>query len=100
MNIKGDDTVSQAPDYDTSPVIYLSDDQVEALGITDIPKPGKSYTLRVVAVAVSVTASQEEPGEVEDEGETEGPEVRLTLKLTDIEIVDSGKSIASSLYGE
>ena len=96
MNIKGDDSVTAAPDYDASPCIYLSDDQVEALGIKSPPAPGKVYQLRVTAVATSVTASQEEAEEVAEEGS--GPDVRLTLKLTDITIVDSGKSIADSLY--
>lgn len=96
MNIKSDDMVAPSDDYDPSPCIYLSDDQVEALGITDVPLPGKTYQLKVVAVATSVTAEAEESDEKAAEGSK--PDVRLTLKLTDITVVDSGKSIASTLY--
>ena len=98
MNIKSDDTAEPSEGYDCSPTIWLSDDQCEALGITSPPAPGKVYHLKVVAVATSVTAEMEEPDEAATEGSA--PDVRLTLKLTDIEIVDSGKSIAASLYGE
>ncbi|CAB4124977.1 hypothetical protein UFOVP61_52 [uncultured Caudovirales phage] len=95
MNIKGDDAAMPA-DYDCCPVIYLSDDQVEALGITSPPAPGKVYNLQVVAVATSVTASMEGADEKAEEGSA--PDVRLTLKLTDITVTDSGKSIADTLY--
>ena len=83
---------------DCCPCIYLNDDQVEALGIKSPPLPGKVYHLKVIAVAQSVTATAEEADEAAKEGN--GPDVMLTLKLTDIEIVDSGKSTASVLYGE
>jgi hypothetical protein len=95
MNTKSDNS-SMPSDFDCCPCIYLTDDQVEALGITSPPAPGKVYQLQVVAVATSVTASMEEAGEVAEEGSA--PDVRLTLKLTDITIVDSGKSIADTLY--
>lgn len=96
MNIKPEGP--EVADYDSCPCIYLNDDQVEALGITTPPPPGKVFQLQVVAVATSVTASMEEADEKATEGSA--PDVRLTLKLTDITIVDSGKSIAASLYGE
>jgi len=98
MNIKSDDMAMASADYDACPCIYLTDDQVEALGITSPPAPGKTYKLAVIAVATRVTASQEEASEVAEEGNK--PDVSLTLKLTDITIVDSGKTIAESLYGE
>lgn len=96
MNIKPEGP--EVAEYDSCPCIYLNDDQVEALGITTPPPPGKTYQLRVVAVVKSVTAEAEEAAEKPTEGNA--PDVYLTLKLTDIEIVDSGKSIAASLYGE
>ena len=96
MNTKSDDMVAPSDDYDSSPCIYLSDDQVEALGIKTPPAPGKVYQLQVVAVATSVTATMEEADEAAEEGNA--PDVRLTLKLTDITIMDSGKSIADTLY--
>lgn len=98
MNIKSDDMVAPSADYDASPCIYLTDDQVEALGITGVPLPGKTYQLKVVAVVESVTATAEEADEVAEEGSK--PDVRLSLKLTDITVVDSGKSIADTLYQE
>ena len=98
MNIKGDDAVMPSADYDASPTIYLSCDQCEALGIKGMPAPGTTYNLKVVAVAVSVTATAEEANEKAEEGSA--PDVSLTLRLTDITITDSGKSIAASLYGE
>lgn len=94
MNIQPEGTL--LPEHDTCPTIFLSDDQCEALGITEAPPPGKTYTLKVVAVATSVTSSLEEKGE---EGESK-PDVNLQLKLTDIEITDSGRSIADTLYTE
>lgn len=98
MNIKSDDSCMPSGDYDCSPTIWLTDDQCEALGITSPPPPGKTYKLAVTAVATSVTASMEEADEKATEGNK--PDVCLTLKLTDIEIVDSGKSIADTLYKE
>lgn len=98
MNIKSDNPVAAYSEYDSSPCIYLSDDQVEALGITSPPAPGKVYHLRVIAVATSVTARMEESDEKSTEGDK--PDVSLQLRLTDIEIIDSGESIADSLYGE
>lgn len=100
MNIKSDDSPgivgSSDADYDCSPCIYLNDDQVEALGIKN-PVAGTVYTLKVIAKATRVTTTQEEPDEVKAEGNA--PDVSLTLCLTDIEVVDSGKTIADSLYG-
>lgn len=96
MDIESDDGMAVVPSYDCCPRIYLTDDQVEALGITGVPLPGKTYQLTVAAVVESVTAEAEEADEVKAEGNK--PDVRLTLKLTDITIVDSGKSIADTLY--
>lgn len=95
MNIKSDDVASS--DYNTAPCIYLSDDQVEALGITTPPAPGTTYVLRVQATAVSVTAEVEEADEAKAEGSA--PDVRMTLRLDDIEVVGASKDAASALYG-
>lgn len=100
MNIKSDDAICcPSSDYDNSPTIYLTDDQCEALGITTAPAPGTVYMLKVRAVATRVTAEAEETDEVKAEGD--GPDISLTLKLTDIEISQGGgKDTASMLYGE
>jgi len=98
MNIRSDDSVYPSGDYDASPEIHLSDEQVEALGITSPPAPGTVYMLRVRAVATRVTAELEEPDEVKAEGNA--PDVSLCLRLTDIEIAQGGgKDAATLLYG-
>jgi len=79
--------------------IRLDDDQVEALGIKEPPAPGTVYRLVARAVAKSVTASVEEPGETTEPGEK--ADVYMELQITDMELTkDSGKSIAETLYGE
>jgi hypothetical protein len=101
MNIKSDDSSATVGpgDYNASPTIYLTDDQCEALGITTAPAPGTVYMLKVRAVATRVTAEAEEPDETEVEGN--GPDISLTLQLTDMEIVTGGgKDAASMLYGD
>jgi hypothetical protein len=100
MNIKSDDSpCCGSSDYNASPNIYLTDEQCEALGITTAPAPGTVYMLKVRAVATRVTAEAEEADEVKTEGA--GPDISLTLQLTDIEIVTGGgKDAASMLYGE
>ena len=101
MNIKSDGDACCAPsgDYNNSPTIYLTDAQCEALGITTAPAPGTVYVLKVRAVATRVTAEVEETGETKSEGE--GPDISLTLQLTDMEIVTGGgKDTASLLYGD
>lgn len=89
----------EAPETsDGCPCIYLSDDQVEALGIQGMPAPGTVFTLRARAVVERMTAEGEEP----DEGEDSSPDVSLTLKITDMEVSPGGPSTetqASMLYG-
>ena len=102
MNIKDDDAPTTgaigSADYDNSPTIYLSDDQCEALGITGMPKPGTVYMLRVKAVVIRVTATQEEKDEVKAEGDA--PDLDVSLRLTDMEILNGGEdNTASLLYG-
>jgi hypothetical protein len=99
MNIKSDDYGCCATsDYNASPTIYLTNDQCEALGITAAPAPGTVYMLKVRAVAMRVMAEVEEADEVKAEGA--GPDISLTLQLTDMEISNGGVSNAASmLYG-
>jgi len=101
MNIKsdGNDCCAPSSDYDNSPTIYLTDEQCEALGITTAPQPGTVYMLKVRAVATRVTAEVEEASEAKTEGGA--PDISLTLRLSDIEIVTGGgKDAASMLYGD
>lgn len=96
MTIKpeADDVVPM--DYDSRPKLYLSDDQVEALGITGVPLPGTVFTLQCRAVVERVTAEGEEPGE----GEGSKPDVSLCLCITDMGAAQAGKTAASMLYGD
>lgn len=90
-----------ATEYNNAPCIYLTDDQVEALGIKEPPKPGTKFQLKCVAVATSVTSEMEEQDEVATEGNK--PDVRMTLRLDDIEVVGKGgtshEQAATVLYG-
>jgi hypothetical protein len=97
LNIKSDDYAEPSADYDASPCIYLNDDQVEALGIKGTPAPGTSFMATVRLVVRSVTATAEEPDEVETEGK--GPDINLSLLVAEMEITGSGTKAADSLYG-
>jgi len=100
MNIK-EEYAEPSMEYNSAPCIYLSDDQVEALGIKEPPKPGTTFQLKCVAVATSVTSEMEEADEVATEGNA--PDVRMTLRLEEIEIVGGGTTQAKAatvLYGD
>ena len=98
MNVKEDDAVTQMGEYDPSPCIYLTDDQVEALGITGMPAPGTVMMMTARVVVTRVTAEAEESEELEKEGNK--PDVSLSLKITDMEVTrqNSSDDIASALY--
>lgn len=72
--------------------LKLEPDQVEALGITQLPAVGTAMMIRA-RVVVKKT-------ETEDEGE--GPEHELYLQVTDLELgrAESDKPAATMLYGE
>lgn len=97
MNIKPEPgELETSAEYDPSPVLYLNDDQVEALGIKGVPAPGVVFSLRCRAVVTGVRAEGEEPGE----GEGDAPDVSLTLRITDMEATRSEASATSVLYGK
>lgn len=99
MDIKDDDAEQPSVDYDRSPCLYLSDDQVEALGITAMPAPGTSMAMHARVVVRSVTASAEEPDEVAAEGNK--PDISLVLCVVEMELTPPAAtgSTASRLYG-
>jgi len=89
------------PDY--CPCLYLNEEQCEALGIDGNIDAGTVIGLTVRAlVQRSTTSVDDEP----EEGDEEGPDVSLTLKITDAQIVatpEAGsrtdtKSMAATLY--
>ena len=95
MNIKSDDSCMSSGDYNSCPTIYLTDDQVEALGITTAPAAGTTFTLQCKAVAIRVTSEVEEADEAKAEGDA--PDVSLTLRITAMEL-QADRSAASMLY--
>lgn len=98
MNIKSDNGgCMPCGSSDSSPCIYLTDDQVEALGIKGIPNPGAVFMLQAKAVVDSVTASAEDP----TEGEGTAPDVRLSLRLTDMAVsgTRTADDLAKKFYG-
>ena len=73
--------------------IHLDEDQVEALGLTQLPEPG---TVLMIHAKDMVTRTM-----VENDGE--GDEKHLSLQITDMEfgpVEGKAKSSASLLYGD
>ncbi len=97
MDIKKEGLEEVPGSYDCCPVIHLNDDQVEALGIKGIPVPGTGVRLVCMAVVQSVRAEAEEADEKE---KPSGPDVYLTLKITDMEATQPTKpsDMAAGLY--
>lgn len=98
--------------YGHGTCIYLTEEQVEMLGLAkDPPKAGQTVGIRAVAKVVRVTsmaeADGEEPAEAAEEGEGPGEvEVSLELQITDMEVTREGQSAtggmeaaAAMLYG-
>lgn len=77
--------------------ISLNDDQCEALGITKALRAGQQVTLRGMAVVVSSTES------IESDGDSTGPDICLSLQITDLEVKAQGTAnaakAAAMLYG-
>ncbi len=76
--------------------IYLNDDQCEALGIKEPLRAGTKVTLQ--AIALVVTASES----VEDDGDDTGPDISLSLQITDLDLKPQGvaSNAATLLYGD
>lgn len=73
--------------------ISLDEEQCEALGIKTPPEAGTK--LKVTALAFVATATQS----VEGDGDDAGPDVRLTLQITDMELTGAAAaSDASAMY--
>lgn len=96
--------------YGHGTCLYLTEEQVEALGLAkDPPKAGQTVGIRGVAKVVRVTsmAEADEASAAGEEGESEGEvEVSLELQITDMEVTREGQSAtggmdaaAAMLYG-
>lgn len=75
--------------------IYLDDDQCEALGITKALRAGTQVKIQATAIVCSSTES------VEDDGDDAGPDVSLSLQITDMGL-EAGtvlRNAAEVLYG-
>jgi len=75
--------------------ISLSEDQCEALGISKAMAAGTGVTLSGKGIVVSSTES------VSREGEGDGPDVCVSIQITDLGVQDTGKikNAAQVLYG-
>lgn len=84
--------------YADCPSIYLSDDQVEALGLTGA-QVGQKLSISGVAFVSSQRSELENPGE----GSEGATDVYLTIHITDLEASTEGKAdpgkAARALYG-
>lgn len=93
--------VSEAPEpngYNQGPCVYLTEDQVEALGLkANPPAAGSPIGIRAIARVMSKTE------DADIDGDGDGIDVRLTLQITDMEVTPgatgSNAGSASMLYG-
>ena len=88
MNVQSDDCCRPSGEYDASPCVYLTEEQCEALGLTQPPAAGTTVMVSARAVFQSVTQRAE--------GD-DGPTICATLKLTDMELGAVGAG-GASLY--
>lgn len=81
--------------YGCGLTIYLTEDQVEALGLKDNP-PATGSTVGIQAIAQVVTKSED----ADIDGDGDGVDVRLTLQITDMQVTPQGYAVqATALYG-
>ena len=83
VSMKTDDGMGEAIEpspYGYGLCLHLNDDQCEALGIKQPPAAGSVVMLAARAFVKEATASAEE------DGDDKGPDVRLTLQITDMEV--------------
>lgn len=86
-----DDTLPKYP-YGLS--IYLDDDALKKLGITDLPKVGTSMP---ATITVTVTGTSQRATQSSREGEQ--MRTCVDLQITDMDITMPTKSAADVLYG-
>jgi hypothetical protein len=73
--------------------IQLNDGQCEALGFKAPLPAGQVVRLQAMAVVTESTSS------VEMDGEDKGPDVRMSLQITDLEVTPKGGKSAGDLAG-
>lgn len=75
--------------------LYLDDDTLKKLGITDLPKVG---TQMPATIMVTVTGTSQRATQSGKEGET--MRTCVDLQITDMDITMPSKSAADVLYGQ
>lgn len=83
------------PRYPYGLQLYLDDDTLKKLGITDLPKVGSSM---LAQITVTVTGTSQRATQSGKEGE----ETRtcVDMQITDMELAPPAKDMATSLYGK
>jgi len=87
-------TDSDLPRYPYGLSIYLDDDTLKKLGITDLPKVGTSMP---ATITVTVTGTSQRATQSNKEGEQ--MRTCVDLQITDMDITMPTKSAADVLYG-
>lgn len=83
------------PKYPYGLSIYLDDDTLKKLGITDLPKVGTSIP---ATITVTVTGTSQRATQSGKEGEN--MRTCVDLQITDMDITMPSKSAADVLYGQ
>ena len=83
--------VADAPEYPYGLELRLDDKGLEKLGLASPPEVGKVMTITAKVVVTSASSHQTQGGEAE---------ASSCWQITDMEIQDSGKDIATVLYGD
>lgn len=92
------DYSDMSPSNNNCPMLYLSDEQCEALGISGSIDAGTVIGMNIRCLVQRSTTS------VDSEGDDEGMDVSLCLQITDAEITappaaTTNAQAAKSLYG-
>jgi hypothetical protein len=88
-----------SPDSDNLPLypyglsLYLNDETLEKLGLTDLPKVGSTM---LAQITVTVTGTSQRATQSGKDGETTN--TCVDLQITDMELALPAKSAASVLY--
>lgn len=93
MKMEGDDGAVEAErtPYGYGLCLCLSEEQCEALGIKTPPAAGAKLLVQALAFVAEATQS------VESDGDDEGPDVRLRLQITDMELAPALSGDAASI---
>jgi hypothetical protein len=83
------------PKYPYGLSIYLDDDTLKKLGITDVPKVGTSMP---ATITVMVTGTSQRATQSSKDGEQMS--TCVDLQITDMDITIPSKSAADVLYGQ